>query len=119
MKITLALFFGNRGFMPESFVASAISDMKEVVTKAGAQVLIPPKNLTRYGAVEGAEEGKKYAKFLKENEGKYDGVVLCMPNFSDETGAYTALKNCGVPILIQAYPDEIGKMDPANRRDAF
>ncbi len=119
MKTTLALFFGNRGFFPESLIESAIEEMSAAVKAAGAQVLVAPAQMTRYNAVETAEEGRKYAAFLKEHEGKYDGVVLCMPNFSDETGAYTALKNCGVPILIQAYPDELGKMNPANRRDAF
>ena len=30
-----------------------------------------------------------------------------------------ALKHAGVPILVQAYPDELDKMGPASRRDAF
>jgi hypothetical protein len=34
-------------------------------------------------------------------------------------GAIAALKACGVPILIQAYPDDLDKMAPALRRDAF
>ena len=58
-------------------------------------------------------------KFLKKNRGKYDGVIVCLPNFSDEASTVEALKNCGVPLLIQAYPDEIGKMGFTGRRDAF
>ena len=42
-----------------------------------------------------------------------------MPIFVDENGAIAALQDAGVPILMQAYPDEIGKMDFAGRRDAF
>lgn len=42
-----------------------------------------------------------------------------MPIFVDENGAVAALQDAGVPILMQAYPDEIGKMDFAHRRDAF
>ena len=42
-----------------------------------------------------------------------------MPIFIDENGAVTALQDAGVPILMQAFPDEIGKMDFAHRRDAF
>ena len=42
-----------------------------------------------------------------------------MPIFADENGAITALQDAGVPILMQAYPDEIGKMDFAHRRDAY
>ena len=42
-----------------------------------------------------------------------------MPIFADENGAITALQDAGVPILMQAYPDEIGKMDFKHRRDAY
>ena len=42
-----------------------------------------------------------------------------MPIFIDENGAIAALQDAGVPILMQAYPDEIGRMDFAHRRDAF
>ena len=42
-----------------------------------------------------------------------------MPIFVDENGAITAMQDAGVPILMQAYPDEIGKMDFAHRRDAY
>ncbi len=44
---------------------------------------------------------------------------LCLPNFGDETGAITALKDAAVPILVQAYPDELSKMGPEQRRDSF
>ena len=63
--------------------------------------------------------GASYAKWLKEHEGQYDGVIFSMPIFADENGAITALQDAGVPILMQAYPDEIGKMDFAHRRDAY
>lgn len=42
-----------------------------------------------------------------------------MPIFVDENGAITALQDAGVPIFMQAYPDEIGKMDFQHRRDAY
>ncbi|MBQ3051632.1 MAG: hypothetical protein IJC96_07055, partial [Clostridia bacterium] len=58
-------------------------------------------------------------KWLKELEGEYDGVIFSMPIFADENGAVTALQDAGVPILLQAYPDELGKMDFKHRRDAY
>ncbi len=60
-----------------------------------------------------------YARFLRENRGQFDGVIVCLANFGDETGAVAALKDAGVPILIQAYPDELDKLSPAQRRDAY
>lgn len=118
-KMTFALCFGNRGFFPESLIAEARREVKGVMDKLGYETLIMEEDATRYGAVETVEEGKKFAAFLKEHEGEYDGVILSLPNFGDENGAIAALENCGVPILIQAYPDEIGKMDFQHRRDAF
>jgi len=118
-KQTFALFFGNRGFFPETLIAGARREMVEAVIKAGYDYLIPDENMTRYGAVESRAEGKVYAKWLKSHEGEYDGVIVCLPNFGDENGGIAALQDAGVPILLQAYPDEIGKMDFAHRRDAY
>ena len=114
-----ALYFGNRGFMPAELIAGARADMIAAVTGAGNEALVMDENATRYGAVETREEGRLYREWLKSHEGEYDGVILCMPIFVDENGAAAALQDAGVPILMQAYPDEIGRMDFAHRRDAF
>ncbi|MBE6885981.1 MAG: hypothetical protein IJY82_03960 [Oscillospiraceae bacterium] len=118
-QLTFALYFANRGFFPGELIADARKEMIDAVTRAGHNYIIMDESKTRYGAVETMEEGQMYAQFLKENEGKYDGVIMSLPNFGDENGAVYALRDCGVPILIQAYPDEIGKMDFEHRRDAF
>lgn len=118
-KTTFALFFGNRGSFPASLQVSAREDMTAALKKLGHKTIALPASATRNGAVETPTEGKIYAKFLEKNRGKFEGVILCLPNFGDETGAIAALKHCGVPILVQAYPDELDKMAPALRRDAF
>lgn len=118
-KTTFALYLGNRGFFPGSLIASAREEMKRAVEKSGCGCLLMEEGSTRFGAVETVEEGRKYAAFLAANRGKYDGVILSLPNFGDENGAVAALRDCGVPILIQAYPDELDKMDFESRRDAF
>ena len=117
-KVTFALFFANRGFFPGEVIATAREELIKAVKDNGFDYICPDESLTRYGAVETRKEGKIYADFLEENKGKFDGVILCMPNFGDENGAQVALENANVPILVQAYPDEIGKMDFAHRRDA-
>jgi L-fucose isomerase-like protein len=118
-KTAFALFFGNRGFFPESLIAHARSEMTEVLKGLGHQTLMMDADATRYGAVEHPEEGRRYAQWLTSHRGQYGGVILCLPNFGDETGAIAALQDCGVPILIQAYPDELDKMDMSTRRDSF
>lgn len=118
-KMTFALCFCNRGFMPGELIYEAREDMIKAVTDAGYDYIAMDAELTRYGGVETREEGLLYAKWLKEHEGMYDGVIFSMPIFADENGAITALQDAGVPILMQAYPDEIGKMDFRHRRDAY
>ncbi len=118
-KLTFALYFGNRGFFPGELIASARKELAAAVEAAGYAWIALDDNATRNGGVETPAEGKIYAEFLRKNAGKYDGVILSLPNFGDENGAIHALRDCGVPILIQAYPDEIGKMDFEHRRDSF
>ena len=118
-KTTFALFFGNRGFFPAALQASARAEMTAALKKLGHKTIALNKTATRHGAIETPQEGKIYAEFLRENRDKFGGVIVCLPNFGDETGAIAALKDCGVPILIQAYPDELDKMAPEVRRDAF
>ena len=118
-KMTFALCFGNRGFMPGELIIGARADMVKAVTDAGYDYLMMEEEATRYGAVETRDEGRLYADWLKKHEGEYDGVIFSMPIFVDENGAITALQDAGVPILMQAYPDEIGKMDFQHRRDAY
>lgn len=118
-KTTFALFFGNRGFFPGEVVAQARKEMVEACQKNGYDYLIMDEELTRYGAVETIAEGKLYAKFLEEHKGEYDGIILSLPNFGDENGAAVAFKDIDVPILVQAFPDEMDKMDFSQRRDAM
>ncbi len=114
-----ALYFGNRGFFPASLIGTARAEVSAAVSDAGYEYLMPPAEMTRYGAVETRDEGYAYAEWLHSHEGEYDGVIMSLPNFSDENGAVAALRDAGKPILIQAYPDEIGKMDFEHRRDSF
>lgn len=118
-KQIFALYFGNRGFFPESLIEQARNEMITAVTNAGYGYIIPDMDMTRFGGVETRQEGLLYAQWLKSHEGEYDGVILSLPNFGDENGAIAALQDCNTPILIQAYPDEIGKMDFEHRRDSY
>ena len=118
-NLTFALYFGNRGFFPGELIADARRELTAAVEKAGYSYILMDESKTRYGAVETIAEGKQYAAFLKENAGKYQGIILCLPNFGDENGAMTAFADCNVPIFVQAYRDLPGKMDFAHRRDAM
>ncbi len=118
-KSTFALYLGNRGFFPASLIAGARAELISTLDGLGHEVLVMDENATRYGAVETIQEGAKFAAFLEENRGRYDGVILSLPNFGDENGGIAALQDAGVPIFIQAYPDDMDKMGPDLRRDSF
>jgi len=118
-KSTFALFFGNRGFFPSSLLEAARREMSQTLEKLGHQTIMLDAKSTRHGAVETPREGEAYANFLAKHRGKYDGVILCLPNFGDENGAVAALRDAGVPVFIHAYPDELDRMGPKDRRDAF
>ena len=118
-KTTFALFYGNRGFFPASIIAEARTELPRALEEMGHETISLDPGATRHGAVETPAEGEKFANFLRQNRGRFGGVIICLPNFGDETGAVAALKDAGVPILIQAYPDTMDRMAPEMRRDAF
>jgi len=118
-KTTFALFFGNRGFFPASLQRAARRQLPAALRALGHGVLMMDARATPCGAVETAEQGRRYAAFLSAHRGEFGGVILCLPNFGDENGAVAALKDAGVPILVHAYPDELDRMAPELRRDAF
>ncbi len=118
-KSTFALFLGNRGLFPASLIAGARAELTRTLNGLGHEVIALDENATRYGAVETIQEAAKFAAFLAANRGKFDGVILSLPNFGDENGGVAALQDAGVPIYIQAYPDDMDKMSPDLRRDSF
>ena len=48
-------------------------------------------------------------------------ILVVLPNFGDEKGVADTIRLSGldVPVLVQATPDDLDKMQPSNRRDAY
>jgi L-fucose isomerase-like protein len=118
-KTTFAVCFADRGFFPASLQSEARMEMQSLLEKLGHGVLMMDGAATPHGAVESTADGRKFAAFLRDHQGEFGGVILCLPNFGDENGAVEALRDAGVPILIHAYPDRLDMMSPDKRRDAF
>lgn len=116
MKFAVCL--ANRGTFPGSLFDAAREDLSRALSALGHSALMLPEGSTRHDAVGSPAEGRVYAEFLAKNRGEYDGVLLSLPNFGDENGAAVALKDAGVPVLVQAFPDEPAKMGVHERRDA-
>jgi len=116
--MTFAICLANRGTFPGSLFDAARRDLQKALAAQGHAALLLPEGSTRHDAVGSPKEGRAYAKFLAAHRDEVDGVILSLPNFGDENGAVIALKDAGVPILVQAYPDEPEKMGIDHRRDA-
>lgn len=115
----MAVLIANRGFFPSSVVEAARSELTGALKTAGLEPLFIDKDATRFGAVETTVEGIAFREFLEAHRGEYDGLIISLPNFGDENGIKAAIRDFDLPILLQAYPDEFGKMDFEHRRDAF
>ncbi len=54
--VTFALYFGNRGFFPETLIAAARLELDAAVKRAGYGTLLLDAGATRHGAVETVAE---------------------------------------------------------------
>jgi L-fucose isomerase-like protein len=120
-RITLGIIIGNRDFFPDVLVGEARRDLLKVFGECGIDAVLLDEQATKLGAVETWEHAKRCAELFGANRGRIAGVVVCLPNFGDEKGVADALKLAGlnVPVLVQAYPDDLGQLSVERRRDAF
>ncbi len=118
-KTKFALFVGTRTFFPPKYIEQARTEIPGVLKDLGNDFLEFPSDMTATGGIETTADGEKYARWLEDHRGEFGGVILSQPNFADERGVVAALKNAGVPIYIQTYPDKLDAMGPADRRDGF
>ena len=118
---TLGVIFGNRDFFPTHLVGSARRDIQQVFNELGIAGIMLGEQETTLGSVETYEHAKQCAALFKAHRDQIDGILVVLPNFGDEKGVADTIKLSGlqVPILVQAYPDDLAALDVANRRDAF
>ena len=121
MKKTLGVIFGNRNFFPDSLVTEARKDILDLFDELKIDSVILDEKTTKLGAVETWSHAKACGELFKKNNEKIDGILVILPNFGDEKGVADAIKLSGlnVPVLVQAYPDDIDKFNVERRRDSF
>lgn len=120
-KMTLGVIVGNRDFFPDSLISEGRKDILEVLAEMGIEAIILDENASKLGAVETWQHAKLCGELFKKNADRIDGILVTLPNFGDEKGVADAIKLSGlnVPVLIQAYPDDLDKLYVERRRDAF
>jgi L-fucose isomerase-like protein len=119
--VTLGVVVGNRGFFPDHLCSTGRAAILRVLEQLGFRVVITPAEATNNGAIESLEEAQLCAEHFRRHRDEIDGVLVTLPNFGDERAIANALRwaDLGVPVLIHAFPDTIGKMSIEHRRDSF
>ena len=120
-KTTLGVIVGNRDFFPDRLVTEGRADITGVLDEMGIGYVMLREDQAKLGAVETWEHAKECAALFKENQELIDGILVILPNFGDEKGVADTIKLSGlnVPILVQAYPDDLDQFTVERRRDAF
>lgn len=120
-KTTLAVIIGNRDFFPDVLISEARRDILKLFGELGIEAVIPDERAMKLGAVETWAHAKECADLFAASRRNIDGVLVCLPNFGDEKGIAETLKLAGlnVPVLVQAYPDDLDQFSVERRRDAF
>lgn len=120
-KVSLGVIIGSRGIFNGKLALDARREAIAQFDKLGIGYHLLPVDATNNGAVETAEDVRKYAQLFDEKRKEIDGIVVLLPNFGDEIAVVETIhkSKLQVPILVQACNDEISKVDLRSRRDAF
>jgi L-fucose isomerase-like protein len=120
-KMTMGIIVGNRGFFPGELAKSGREEMIQALAKVGIDSVVLGPEDSKHGAIETHDEAKRCAELFRKNSDRLDGVIVTLPNFGDERAIADTLRlaRLGVPVLIQATPDDAKKMTILHRRDSF
>jgi L-fucose isomerase-like protein len=118
---TLGVIIGNRDFFPDVLVSEARKDVLALCKSLDVECVLLGESETKLGAVETWAHSKACADLFQRHRDAIEGVLVCLPNFGDEKGVADALElsKLNVPVLVQAYPDDLGQLQVERRRDAF
>jgi L-fucose isomerase-like protein len=120
-KVTLGVIVGNRGFFPSHLCETGRETVLKVLEEESVEAIKLSQEETTYGSIESLSDARKCAELFKRHRDEIDGVLVTLPNFGDERAIANALRwaDLDVPVLIQAFPDDLQDMSIENRRDSF
>ena len=120
-KTVLGVIVGNRDFFPDRLVTEARNDLAKALPALDIEAVMLDEKQSKLGSVETWEHARRCAELFRGRRDEIAGVLVCLPNFGDEKGVAEALKlaELNVPVLVQAYPDDLNQLGVERRRDAF
>lgn len=84
IKVSFGIIVGNRDVFPDELAKSGRVEIIEVLKELGCNYVILNENDTRFGVVETLLDAKKCADLFKKHRDSILGIIVVMPNFSDE-----------------------------------
>lgn len=120
-QASLGIIIGNRDFFPDRLVSEARAEILSLFEQLDIKPILLDEHDSKLGGVETFKDATACANLFKAHREEISGIVVFLPNFGDEKGVADTIKLSGlnVPMLIQAYPDELSKLDVARRRDSW
>ena len=120
-RMTLGVIVGNRDFFPDHLVTEARRDIARLFAEMDIDAVMLDESQSKLGSVETWAHAQRCAQLFRANRDRIRGVLVSLPNFGDEKGVAETLKiaELNVPVLMQAYPDDLGRLGVETRRDAF
>lgn len=120
-SFTMGVIFGNRDFFPDVLITEARADLAALFAEMGIRGIWLGEAESKLGSVETYADSQKCADLFQAHRREIDGILVCLPNFGDEKGVADTLKLAAlnVPVLVQAYPDDLDAFHVERRRDAF
>lgn len=120
-SVTLGVIVGNRGFFPAHLCKTGRATILKVLEQEGIRAIALDEEAAQYGSIVSLEDSHKCAELFKQHREEIDGILITLPNFGEERAIANALRwaNLDVPVLVHAFPDEVGAMAITDRRDSF
>ena len=120
-KDVLAILIGNRDFFPDVLVGEARKDLIKLLGELGIETVMLSPEQSKLGAVETWADAKRCGQLFRKHAERISGILVCLPNFSDEKAVADSIRLSGlnVPILVQASPDDLDQFGLDRRRDAY
>jgi L-fucose isomerase-like protein len=120
-KLTFGVIVGTRNIFNSELAQEGRRQILALLNRMGYGTVILPAEETHTGAIETIQDARKCAHIFNKNRDVIHGIIIVLPNFSDELGIVNTLKyaELNVPVLVQAVDDDNDKVDVRSRRDAF
>jgi len=120
-KATLGVIVGNRNFFPDHLISEGRQDILRLFQSMNIEAVMLEESDTKLGSVETYAHAKACADLFRWNAQRIEGILVTLPNFGDEKSVADTIKLSGlnVPILVQAYPDDLDQLSVERRRDSF